>query len=91
LQYSREKKKIGASEGNKNAEKQIAQNEPIVSTAEGGVLLNQKSDKAKELNTNKELGIFAKVSHDTIAKVKKIEEKDPEEIKEQIQNKNIRM
>ena len=34
LQYEREKKKTGAPEGNKNAEKQIGQNEPIVSTAE---------------------------------------------------------
>lgn len=34
LQYQREKKKIGAPENNINAQKQIVQNEPIVSTAE---------------------------------------------------------
>ena len=34
LQYEREKKKPGAPEGNQNAEKQIGQNDPVVSTAE---------------------------------------------------------
>jgi len=34
LQYQREKKKIGAPENNKNAEKQIGQNVQIVSTAQ---------------------------------------------------------
>lgn len=34
LQYQREKKKVGAPGNNKNANKQLAQNEPIVSTAE---------------------------------------------------------
>lgn len=39
---------------------------------QGGVLLNQKSDEAKEINTNKELAKIAGVSHDTIHKVETI-------------------
>lgn len=53
----------------------------------GGTLC-QKSDKG-ELHTSKELAKVAGVSHDTIAKVQKIEEKAPEKIKEQIKQGNI--
>lgn len=43
---------------------------------------SQKSDESlKEVSTKKELSKVAAVSHDTIAKVKKIQEKAPEEIK----------
>jgi len=48
---------------------------------QGGVLLKQKSAEAKPIETRKELSKVAAVSHDTIAKVKKIQEKAPEEIK----------
>ena len=44
---------------------------------QGGVLLCQNSDKAKDkIDTKKELAKIAGVSHDTIVRVKKIEEKD---------------
>lgn len=49
--------------------------------------VSQKSDKPLlNVNTNKELAKVAGVSHDTIAKVQKIEEKAPEKVKEQIQS-----
>ncbi|HAB28031.1 MAG TPA: hypothetical protein DCE27_10185, partial [Xanthomarina gelatinilytica] len=44
---------------------------------EGGGAVRQKSDKAV-IDTKKELANIAKVSHDTISKVKKIEEKAPQ-------------
>lgn len=47
---------------------------------EGGGAVRQKSDKAV-IDTKKELAKIAKVSHDTISKVKKIQEKAPEEVK----------
>lgn len=47
---------------------------------EAGGAVRQKSDKAV-IDTKKELSKVAAVSHDTIAKVKKIQEKAPEEIK----------
>tara|TARA_Y100000385_G_scaffold274732_1_gene318226 strand:+ start:2511 stop:3629 length:1119 start_codon:yes stop_codon:yes gene_type:complete len=47
---------------------------------EGGGAVRQKSDKAV-IDTKKELANIAKVSHDTISKVKKIEEKAPQEVK----------
>jgi N6-adenosine-specific RNA methylase IME4 len=50
----------------------------------------QKSDKPlKEVDTKKELSKIAGVSHDTIAKVQKIEEKAPEKVKEQIKSGEI--
>lgn len=47
----------------------------------------QKSDK--QIHTSKELAKVAGVSHDTIAKVQKIEEKAPEPIKEKLQKGEI--
>ena len=47
---------------------------------EAGGAVRQKSDKAV-IDTKKELSKVASVSHDTIAKVKKIQEKAPEEVK----------
>lgn len=41
---------------------------------QGGILLLQNSVEA--INTQKEFARIAKVSHDTIAKIKAIEEKD---------------
>ena len=50
----------------------------------------QKSDKAMEaIDTKKELAKIAGVSHDTIAKVEKIEAKAPPEVKEQLRNGEI--
>jgi len=46
----------------------------------------QISDKDQKINTNKELAKIANVSHDTIAKVKKIENEAPAEVKEKLQN-----
>jgi|LUMU01.1.fsa_nt_gb DNA modification methylase len=48
---------------------------------QGGVLLKQNSAEAKPIETRKELSKVANVSHDTIAKVKKIQEKATEEVK----------
>lgn len=48
---------------------------------QGGVLLSQKSDEANEISTKKELAKVAQVSHDTIAKVKHIEQKAAPEVK----------
>lgn len=47
---------------------------------EAGGAVRQKSDKAV-IDTKKELANIANVSHDTIAKVKVIEQKAPEEVK----------
>jgi len=50
---------------------------------QGGVLLSQNSVKAIEkIDTQKELAKIAGVSHDTIARVEKIVQKAPEEVKE---------
>ena len=48
---------------------------------QGGVLLKQNSAEAKPIETRKELSKVASVSHDTIAKVKKIQEQASEEVK----------
>jgi N6-adenosine-specific RNA methylase IME4 len=57
---------------------------------QGGVLLSQKSDEAKqEVSTKKELAKVANVSHDTIAKVKKIEEAAPEEVKQKLRTGEV--
>ena len=53
---------------------------------QGGLLLNQNSDEA---NTNKELGKMVGLSHDTIWKVEKIEEKCSDEIKYKIRNSGL--
>jgi N6-adenosine-specific RNA methylase IME4 len=45
--------------------------------------VRQISDK-QEIDTKKELAKIAKVSHDTISKVKKIQEKAPEEVKQKL-------
>ena len=42
---------------------------------------SQKSAESKPIDTRNELAKIAKVSHDTISKVKKIQEKAPEEVK----------
>lgn len=44
----------------------------------------QNSDKQTAIDTKKEVAKIANVSHDTIARVKKIEEKAPEEVKEKL-------
>ena len=50
----------------------------------------QKSDTPiRKINTNKELAKIANVSHDTIAKVKKIEKEAPLEVKEKLKNGEI--
>ena len=51
---------------------------------QGGILLSQKSVEAKSVDTQKELAKVAGVSHDTIAKVEKIEAKATPEVKEQL-------
>lgn len=43
-------------------------------------------DKIEPVDTKKEIAKIAGTSHDTIAKVKKIEEKAPEEVKEKVKN-----
>lgn len=53
---------------------------------QGGILLSQKSVEAKSVDTQKELAKVAGVSHDTIAKVEKIEKAATPELKEQIRN-----
>jgi hypothetical protein len=46
---------------------------------------SQKSDESlQEVSTKKELAKVASVSHDTISKVKKIQEKAPEEVKQKL-------
>jgi len=56
---------------------------------QGGVLLKQKSAEAKPIETRKELSKVAAVSHDTIAKVKKIQEKAPEETKQKLRTGEV--
>lgn len=51
---------------------------------QGGILLSQKSVEAKPVDTQKELAKAAGVSHDTIAKVEKIERQAAPEVKEQL-------
>lgn len=51
---------------------------------QGGVLLSQKSVEAKPVDTQKEIAKAAGVSHDTIAKVEKIERQAAPEVKEQL-------
>jgi len=55
---------------------------------EAGGAVRQKSDKAV-IDTKKELSKVASVSHDTIAKVKKIQEKAPDEIKTKLSTGEI--
>jgi site-specific DNA-methyltransferase (adenine-specific) len=55
---------------------------------EAGGAVRQKSDKAA-IDTKKELSKVASVSHDTIAKVKKIQEKAPQEIKTKLSTGEI--
>ena len=55
---------------------------------EAGGALCQKSDKAV-IDTKKELSKVAAVSHDTIAKVKKIQEKAPEEVKAKLRTGEV--
>jgi len=51
---------------------------------------SQKSDESlKEVSTKKELSKVAAVSHDTIAKVKKIQEKAPEEVKAKLRTGEV--
>ncbi len=51
----------------------------------GGVLLSQNSAKASEkVDTRAELAKIAGVSHDTIARIEKIVQKAPEEVKEKL-------
>ena len=57
---------------------------------EAGGAVRQKSDKAV-IDTKKELAKVANVSHDTIAKVKKIVAVASEEVKEQLNNGEIRI
>jgi len=67
------------------------QKEPIIAAMakekqiEAGGAVCQKSDKAV-IDTKKEIAKIAGVSHDTVAKVKKIEAKATPEIKEQLRN-----
>jgi hypothetical protein len=55
---------------------------------EAGGAVRQISDKAV-VDTKKELAKVANVSHDTIAKVKKIQEKAPEEIKAKLETGEV--
>lgn len=55
---------------------------------EAGGAVHQKSDKAV-ITTNKELAKVAGVSHDTIAKVEKIEAQATDEVKEQLRTGEI--
>ena len=55
---------------------------------EAGGAVRQKSDKAV-IDTKKELSKVASVSHDTIAKVKKIQEKAPEEVKAKLRTGEV--
>ena len=56
---------------------------------QGGVLLSQKSVEAKPIDTQKEIAAAAGVSHDTIAKVEKIEASASEETKEALRRGDI--
>ncbi len=55
---------------------------------EAGGAVRQISDKAV-IDTKKELANVAKVSHDTIAKVKVIQAKATEEVKEKLSSGNL--
>jgi len=55
---------------------------------EAGGAVRQKSDKAV-IDTKKELSKVASVSHDTIAKVKKIQERAPEEVKAKLRTGEV--
>ena len=55
---------------------------------EAGGAVRQKSDEAV-IDTKKELSKVASVSHDTIAKVKKIQEKAPEEVKAKLRTGEV--
>jgi len=55
---------------------------------EAGGAVRQKSDKAV-IDTKKELSKVASVSHDTISKVKKIQEKAPEEVKAKLRTGEV--
>ena len=52
-----------------------------ISSLKKGTSVPQISAKREPIETRKELAKIAKVSHDTISKVKKIQEKAPEEVK----------
>lgn len=54
-----------------------------------GNSLKQKSAEVKPIETRKELAKVANVSHDTIAKVKVIEAKAPEEVKAKLQTGEV--
>lgn len=54
-----------------------------------GNSLKQKSAEVKPIETRKELAKVASVSHDTIAKVKVIEAKAPEEVKAKLQTGEV--
>ena len=54
-----------------------------------GVKGKQISAEVKPIETRKELSKVASVSHDTIAKVKKIQEKAPEEVKEKLRTGEV--
>ena len=51
--------------------------------------IKQISAESKPIETRKELSKVASVSHDTIAKVKKIQEKAPEEVKEKLRTGEV--
>lgn len=55
---------------------------------EAGGAVRQKSDKAV-IDTKKELSKVASVSHDTITKVKKIQERAPEEVKAKLRTGEV--
>lgn len=60
--------------------------EKQVETLRQNMTVSQKSDERKEVNTKKELAKIAGVSHDTIAKVEKIERQATPEVKAQVKN-----
>ena len=70
--------------------------ETIAAEAKKNVLATQKNDAAtayqksdEQINTNKELAKVAGVSHDTIHKVDVIEQKAPEEVKDQLRRGEV--
>lgn len=60
--------------------------EKQVETLRQNMTVSQKSDERKEVSTKKELAKIAGVSHDTIAKVEKIERQATPEVKAQVKN-----
>jgi len=54
-----------------------------------GSSLSQKSDEVKPIKTGKELAKIANVSHDTIAKVKVLQAKASDEVKEQLRTGEV--